>query len=380
MVISEGLAIDHPAAIHHPAVPDINSPEALAMWRSIAADVQAAGAAFVAQLWHTGGARTKYEDVVNPEVPSISASGVYFPGKPYGEPLNEAEIEAAVLSYGRAARAAMAAGCDGINIHGAHGYLIDSFLWRDTNVRGDGYGAANRTRFAAEVIAECRRQTRPDFPIMLRFSQFKEQAYDAKLAETPGELEAFLEPLVEAGVDIFDCSTRRFWMPEFEGSVLNLAAWTRKLSGVPTMAVGSVGLDNDVISSQHQVLSSGVASLDKLEAMLSRGDFDLVGIGRALISDPEWVQGGAGTAERAERLRRGGSGRAGLALVRKIRLIPSRLNRVRRHPAVADGVDSLALVDHRARRDPPFAVAAFQPVDVADVDDEVACRGLSGVG
>ena len=290
MVISEGLATDHPAAIHNADVPNIYAPEALAMWRQIAADVQDAGAAFVPQLWHTGGARTKFEDVVNPQVPSISASGVYFPGKPYGEPVSEAEIEAAVLSYGRGARAAMETGCDGVNIHGAHGYLIDSFFWGETNGRTDGYGPAQRTRFACEVVAECRRQTRPDFPIMLRFSQFKEQAYEARLAESPGELEAFLTPLVEAGVDIFDCSTRRFWLPEFEGSDLNLAGWTRELSGVATMAVGSVGLDNDVISSQHQGLSSGAASLDRLEAMLARGDFDLVGIGRALISDADWVR------------------------------------------------------------------------------------------
>ena len=289
MVISEGLATDHPASIHHPAVPNIFDPVALAMWRQIAADVQAAGAAFVPQLWHTGGARTKYEDVVNPEARSISASGVYFPDKPYGEPITESEIEAAVLSYGRGARAAMETGCDGVNIHGAHGYLIDSFFWNQTNLRSDRYGTTDRTRFACEVIAECRRQTSTDFPIMLRFSQFKEQAYEARLADSPAELESFLRPLVDAGVDIFDCSARRFWLPDFDDSELSFAGWTRKLSGVPTMAVGSVGLDNDVISSQHQGLSSGAASLDKLEAMLERGEFDLVGIGRALISDPDWV-------------------------------------------------------------------------------------------
>ena len=290
MVISEGLAIDHPAAIHNPDVPNIFASDAVAMWRRIAADVQAAGAAFMPQLWHTGGARTKYDGVVNPQAASISASGVYFPGQPYGDPVSEAEIEAAVLSYGRAANAAMRAGCDGINLHGAHGYLIDSFFWSETNLRGDGYGLSARTRFACEVITECRRQTRPDFPIMLRFSQFKEQAYEAKLASDPAELEAFLAPLVQAGVDVFDCSARRFWLPEFAGSELNLAGWTRKLSGVPTMAVGSVGLDNDVIATQHQGQSSGVASLDTLEAMLARGDFDLVGIGRALISDADWVR------------------------------------------------------------------------------------------
>lgn len=289
LIVSEGLALDDPASIHNADVPRIFGDEALAAWAGIARSVQAAGAAFIPQLWHTGGARTKFDNVVNPEARSISASGVYFPGKPYGESATEAEIEAAVLSYGRGARAAMETGCDGVNIHAGHGYLIDSFLWSKTNLRSDSYGFANRTRFAAEVIAECRRQTRPDFPIMFRFSQFKEQEYEAMLCTGPSELEAMLTPLADAGVDIFDCSTRRFWEPEFEGSDLNLAGWTRKLSGVPTMTVGSVGLDSDVIAAMHRGESSEAVSLDRLEAMLERGDFDLVGIGRALISDPEWV-------------------------------------------------------------------------------------------
>jgi 2,4-dienoyl-CoA reductase-like NADH-dependent reductase (Old Yellow Enzyme family) len=290
LIVSEGLAIDDPASIHNPNVPRIFGDDALTAWARIARAVQAAGAAFIPQLWHTGGARTKYEDVVNPAARSISASGVYFPDMPYGEPATEAEIEAAVLSYGRGARAAMATGCDGVNIHAGHGYLIDSFLWSRTNLRSDGYGMPNRTRFAAEVIAECRRQTRPDFPIMFRFSQFKEQEYEARLCRTPADLDAMLGALVDAGVDIFDCSTRRFWAPEFGGSDLSLAGWTRKLSGTPTMAVGSVGLDSDVIAALHEGESSSAVSLDRLEFMLARGDFDLVGIGRALISDPAWVE------------------------------------------------------------------------------------------
>jgi 2,4-dienoyl-CoA reductase-like NADH-dependent reductase (Old Yellow Enzyme family) len=290
LIISEGLAIDHPASIHNPHVPKIFGDDALAAWTQIARDVQAAGAAFIPQLWHTGGARTKFENVVNPEARSISASGIYFPCKPYDEPASEAEIEAAVLSYGRGARAAMETGCDGVNIHAGHGYLIDSFLWSKTNLRNDGYGLRHRTRFAAEVIAECRRQTRPDFPIMFRFSQFKEQEYEARLCVRPAELDSMLGPLVDAGVDIFDCSARRFWEPEFDGSDLNLAGWTRKLSGVPTMTVGSVGLDSDVIAAMHRGESSRAVSLDRLNLMLARGDFDLVGIGRALISDAAWVE------------------------------------------------------------------------------------------
>lgn len=292
MIVTEGLAIDDPVSIQDTLIPNMFDPRAIAAWRDIARDVQQAGAAFVPQLWHIGGARFKYEGVPNSYLPTMSASGIYYPGQVQGDPADEARLEAVILSYGRAARAAMEIGCDGINIHGGHGYLLDGFFWDATNRRDDDWGGGieQRARLACEVVKECRRQTRADFPIMLRFSQFKEQAYNAKNWRTPTELERFLILLVDAGVDIFDCSTRRFWTAEFDGSDLGLAGWTRKLSGKPTMAVGSVGLENDVIATLHQGSArSAAARLDLLEAMLDRGDFDLVGIGRALISDPMWV-------------------------------------------------------------------------------------------
>src|SRR5271154_7237886 len=90
-----------------------------------------------------------------------------------------------------------------------------------------------------------RRATGPDFPIILRFSQWKQQDYAARLAKTSDELARFLEPLSTAGVDIFHCSQRRFWEPEFEGSDLNLAGWTKKLTGKPTVTVGRVALSGD---------------------------------------------------------------------------------------------------------------------------------------
>ncbi len=133
----------------------------------------------------------------------------------------------------------------------------------------------------------------PDFPIIFRFSQWKQQDYNARLCNTPEELDAFLKPLVNAGVDIFHCSTRRFWEPEFEGSDLNLAGWTKKLTGKPVITVGSVGLNASFIDEEKRdmVDGSGVAtaSIDELGARMAAGEFDLVAVGRALLQDPEWV-------------------------------------------------------------------------------------------
>jgi len=105
---------------------------------------------------------------------------------------------------------------------------------------------------------------------------------------TPGELDAFLQPLSEAGVDLFHCSTRRFWEPEFAGSNLNLAGWTKKLSGKPTITVGSVTLGDDFVKSFGTNDTAAIMGIDELLERLERGEFDLVAIGRSLIANPSW--------------------------------------------------------------------------------------------
>jgi 2,4-dienoyl-CoA reductase-like NADH-dependent reductase (Old Yellow Enzyme family) len=128
-----------------------------------------------------------------------------------------------------------------------------------------------------------------DMPLCIRISQWKQQEYTARLAETPQELEAFLSSLVDAGVDILHCSQRRFWEPEFEGSDLNFAGWAKKLTGVPTISVGSVGLKGDFFGS-FRGEGSETASLDTLIERMERDEFDLIAVGRALLQDPYWAQ------------------------------------------------------------------------------------------
>ena len=122
----------------------------------------------------------------------------------------------------------------------------------------------------------------------MRFSQFKQQNYDANLADTPQELEAFLGVLSDAGVDIFHASQRRFWEPTFEGSPLNLAGWAKRLTGKPSITVGSVGLEGEFLASLLQGKATGVSRIDKLLEMLDRDEFDLVAVGRALLVNPDW--------------------------------------------------------------------------------------------
>ena len=123
---------------------------------------------------------------------------------------------------------------------------------------------------------------------MLRFSQWKMQDYAAKLARTAQELDTLLQPLAAAGVDIFHCSTRRFWEPEFPGSRLNLAGWTKKLTGKPTITVGSVTLNEEFTTTFRTDEGAAITGIDELIERLERGEFDLVAVGRSLIVNPDW--------------------------------------------------------------------------------------------
>ncbi len=292
LIITEGTCVGHKAASGYPNVPFIAGDEALAGWKKVVDAVHAEGGKIAPQLWHVGAIR---KPGVEPggDTPGYGPSGMAMPGKVTGHEMTKADIDEVIAAFAQAAKDAKAIGFDAIEIHGAHGYLIDQFFWEGTNQRSDEYGGdlAGRSRFAIELIAATRAAVGPDFPIIFRWSQWKQQDYSARLVETPEQLAAFLSPLVQAGVDIFHCSQRRYWEPEFEGSDLNLAGWVKKLTGKPTITVGSVGLSEDFLPEDgtSNFKDAENTSLDDLLARVDNHEFDLVAIGRALIANPDWV-------------------------------------------------------------------------------------------
>ncbi len=296
LIITEGTCVGHKAANGYPNVPYIYGDKALAGWKKVVDAVHAAGGKIVPQLWHVGALR-KADTKAGPDptIPGYSPSGLIMKGKARGVAMSKQDVQETVDAFVQAAVDSKTIGFDGVEIHGAHGYLVDQFFWEDTNQRDDEYGGdiVSRTRFAVDIVKGIREKCGPDFPIILRFSQWKQQAYGAKLADTPEQLAAFLKPLSDAGVDIFHCSTRRFWEPEFEGSDLNLAGWTKKLTGKATITVGSVGLNNSFFDEEKRdMVDSSKVTYDQFENLaehLNNGEFDLVAIGRAILQDPEWV-------------------------------------------------------------------------------------------
>ncbi len=281
LITTEAIAVDRPFSANNQGIPNLHHADAITGWRAVVDAVHAAGGRIFAQLWHCG-----QQQPMDP---------LFAEGIPYESPqtMSDRDIEDTISAFGWAARRAKEVGFDGVEIHGANGYLVDQFLWSKTNTRQDQWGGsiANRVRFGAALVSEIKRQTGVDFPLSFRFSQFKLSDYQGRLADTPQELEQILTPLADAGVDIFHASQRRFWNPEFDGSSLNLAGWAKKLTGKIATSVGSVGLEGpdtgDLLA--HTGGSAQVGSLEQVEERLAKGEFDLIAVGRALLTDAQWA-------------------------------------------------------------------------------------------
>jgi 2,4-dienoyl-CoA reductase-like NADH-dependent reductase (Old Yellow Enzyme family) len=293
LIVTEGTCVNHIAASGYPGVPYFHGEARLAGWQRVVDAVHAEGSKIAPQLWHCGGMRRKGTPPEG-DVDGYTPSGMNVPGKVNRHVMTQQDIDDVVRAFAEGARDAKALGFDAVEIHGAHGYLLDQFFWEGTNQRDDAYGGSleNRGRFVKEIVEACRAEVGADYPIILRWSQWKQQDYSARLVDNPIDLERFLAPLVDAGVDLFHCSQRRFWEPEFADSDLNLAGWVKKITGLPTITVGSVSLNADFIPEPGQATfrEAEPASMERLLEMLERGDFDMVAVGRALIANADWAQ------------------------------------------------------------------------------------------
>lgn len=200
--------------------------------------------------------------------------------------LTVSEIETLVAAYGAAARRADAAGFDCFDIHAAHGYLIHSFLSPVANKREDAYGGdlAGRMRIALEIAEAVRANLPAHKPLFFRLSCVDWRAdLDSRTDGWTIEDSCILaRELAARGVDLIDCSSGGI---RAENSMMDYARERKKLkkghqvpyaeriraeTGVPTMAVGVI-LDGP-----------------QAEAILQRGQADLIAIGREALVDPHW--------------------------------------------------------------------------------------------
>lgn len=231
------------------------------------------GACVAVQINHAGASAISARTNMQP----VSASDI--PSKEGGEiprPLEKEEILHIVRKYGEAAKRAQTAGFDAVEIHAGHSYLISQFLSPLTNKRTDEFGGSmeNRTRFCRMVIDEVRRQVGPSFPILLRLSADELMEGGNTLEDTL----AYLEYLQDE-VDIFNVSCGLNGSIQYQidanyfedGWRAYMAKAVREKFHKPCIAMGNIR-DPKVA-----------------EKILSDGDADLIGMGRGLIADPEWV-------------------------------------------------------------------------------------------
>jgi 2,4-dienoyl-CoA reductase-like NADH-dependent reductase (Old Yellow Enzyme family) len=306
-IITEAVCVEHKGAVGDAGLGENSTPymwsdAALNGWRKVVGEVHAAGGVIFPQLWHMGVMKRPGTGPF-PYYPACRPNAIWGPtdkitvlkpeylasvGAPT-TPMTESDIADVINAFATGARHAKEVGFDGIALHGGHGYLIDTFLWGYTNTRTDKWGGdhVGRTRFVVELIKAVRAEIGEEMPISLRYSQWKSQDYDARLAENPKQLEEILGPIADAGVDIFEASTRNFAVPAFESSPLSLAGWTKKLTGKTTMMVGGTGVQRGKYDSVLKPPST-VNNLDQVVAKFEAGEFDLLEVGRALVNDPNW--------------------------------------------------------------------------------------------
>jgi len=271
----------------------------LGAWQQVVDAVHAGGAGFLLQLWHPGAMRKVAEGHPLAAYPALSPSGLIQGGRPNGRAMTRQDLQELKLAYVQAARHARSLGFDGVEIHSAHGYLLDQFLWAETNRREDEYGgasAAQRARYSSEIAAGIRDAVGENFVISYRFSQFKEVDYGARVASSPQELQAMLALLRSCGVDMFNVSSRRFRKPEWPESAqpgYSIAEWARSLTDAPVMTCGSVGVNVEMFANLFDDEEPSELCVERdlqfLAERVARGTLDLVGVGRMHIANNDFV-------------------------------------------------------------------------------------------
>ena len=291
LIITEGVEISHEASSGYPNCPNLMSDDSKKMWEKIINEVHKNNSSIFCQLWHCGGIR-KLGMPPNPKIPGFTPSGLIKEGgKKVAYEMTLEDVQKLIRIYADDAKICEELGFDGVEIHGAHGYLIDQFFWDQINLRKDNYGGSlkNRARFASEIISHSKQNTSKSFQVGIRVSQWKQQNYEAKIASSKKDLADFFNILKDAGADFLHCSNRRYWENEFSDESINLAGFAKKITSLPSISVGSVGLNKDftkTFAGDHQTQTADLSTLYK---KLNNNEFDLIALGRVLLSDPNWA-------------------------------------------------------------------------------------------
>ncbi|MET7336381.1 NADH:flavin oxidoreductase [Nonomuraea sp. NPDC005650] len=280
LLITEGTYTDTVYSQGYLNQPGIVSAEHVAAWREITEQVHAAGSRIFMQLMH-GGALSQgnryRDDTAGPsavpprgeKLPEYGGSGRW----PTPRAMSLADIETAVDGFVRSAARAREAGFDGVEVHGANGYLVDQFLTDYTNLRDDSYGGpvAGRVRLAAEVVAAIRAELGGEFCVGIRLSQTKVNDFVHRWPGGTHDAKVIFAALAEAGASYLHIASEgRDWIEtaRLDGGV-TITGLARQVTGLPVIANG------------------GMHDLTQAAQVLSDGHADLVSVGRGALANPD---------------------------------------------------------------------------------------------
>lgn len=273
LIIVENASVDSPQGSNGTTQLRIDHDNYIPRLFKLCETVHSHGACIAVQINHAGASALSSRINMQP----VSASNL--PSKKGGEiprPLQKEEITAMVKKYGEAAKRAQVAGFDAVEIHAGHSYLISQFLSPTTNNRTDEFGGSkeNRARFAKMVMDEVRSQVGPMFPIMIRISADELVEGGNTLEDTLELLEYFAEE-----ADIIDVSAGLTGSIQYQIDANYLKDGWRSF-----MAKAVKEKFNKPVITTGNIRNPKIA-----EKILEDGDADLIGMGRGLIAEPEWV-------------------------------------------------------------------------------------------
>ena len=269
-----GAAVVHPtSAIRTRKLVEPYNEAALDGLRKRVDAVHTHGVAIVGQICHLG------RELIGSEFDNapLAPSPIRSPRDPFApHELDEHEISEIVESFGLSARNLLRTGHDGVEIHGAHGYLVGQFLSPATNQRVDAYGGdpLRRLRFLREVIASIRRHCGDDFLLGLRLSADEEIADGMTVADTAKVSQVIAK---DRAVDYLSITlgTRGMYVKDVtapEAGAARMAGIIRDASGLPIL------------------VGQRITTPQAAERVLQAGQADLIGMARSFIADPDWVR------------------------------------------------------------------------------------------
>jgi 2,4-dienoyl-CoA reductase-like NADH-dependent reductase (Old Yellow Enzyme family) len=290
LVITEGAYPDLRHGQGYLYQPGIANDVQADAWRKVVEAVHAEGGKIFMQLMHAGalsqGNHWSTETVGPSAVQPVGKQLGFYRGEgPYPAPKAMALDDIARLTgdFAAAAGRAKAAGFDGVEIHGANGYILDQFLTSYTNQRTDAYGGStqNRVRLLVEVSEAVRREVGADYTVGIRISQGKVNDYDHKWAGGEQDAKIIFESLAKASLDFIHITEFDAAKPAF-GKGETLVALARRYGKLPVIANGQLG--------EH----------DKAAALVDSGDAAIVTLGKTALANPDWPTRIANAAPVAE--------------------------------------------------------------------------------